>query len=100
GEEFFLEFFVAATRELLDRFGLEIFGHPPYSPDLAPSDFHLFLKLKESMGGKCFGRDEELENSVTTWLNEHDAEEYGIGILKLLDRYEKCFNVGGDYVEK
>ncbi|GBM09283.1 hypothetical protein AVEN_129823-1, partial [Araneus ventricosus] len=54
----------AATQELLDQFGWEIFGHPPYSPDLAPSDFHLFLKLKEFLGGKRFGSDEELENAV------------------------------------
>ncbi|GBL83548.1 hypothetical protein AVEN_196387-1 [Araneus ventricosus] len=77
-----------------------LFDHPPYSPDLAPSDFHLFLKLKELLGGKRFGSHEELENAVTTWLNELAAEEYGIEILKLLDRYDKCLNVGGDYVEK
>ncbi|GBN58695.1 hypothetical protein AVEN_131842-1 [Araneus ventricosus] len=34
----------AATPELLDQFGWEIFEHPLYSPDVAPSDFHLFLK--------------------------------------------------------
>ncbi|GBM36608.1 hypothetical protein AVEN_170776-1 [Araneus ventricosus] len=61
---------VAATQELLDQFGWEIFDHPPYSPDLAPRDFHLFLKLEEFLGGKRFGSDEELENAVTTWLNE------------------------------
>jgi len=27
---------------------------PPYSPDLAPSDFHLFLHLKKFLGGKRF----------------------------------------------
>ncbi|GBM48760.1 hypothetical protein AVEN_24948-1 [Araneus ventricosus] len=43
--------------------------------NLAPSDFHLFLKLKEFLGGKRFGSDEELENAVTTWLNELEAEE-------------------------
>ena len=25
-------------------------AHPPYSPDLAPSNFHLFGPLKESLG--------------------------------------------------
>ncbi|GBN69554.1 Histone-lysine N-methyltransferase SETMAR [Araneus ventricosus] len=90
----------AATQELLDQFGCEIFDHPPYSPDLAPSDFHLFLKLKECLGRKQFGSDVELENAVTTWLNELAAEEYDMGILKLVDRYDKCLNVGGDYVEK
>ena len=31
-----------ATVNLLERWGWEILEHPPYSPDLAPSDFHLF----------------------------------------------------------
>ncbi|GBM70850.1 hypothetical protein AVEN_126761-1 [Araneus ventricosus] len=77
-----------------------LYDHPPYTPDLAPSDFHLFLKLKEFLGGKRFGSDEELENAVTTWLNELVAEEYDVEIPKLVNRYNKCLNVGGDYVEK
>lgn len=32
-----------ATQRLLEQFGWDIFDHPPYSPDLAPCDFHLFL---------------------------------------------------------
>ncbi|GBO45235.1 hypothetical protein AVEN_147203-1 [Araneus ventricosus] len=46
------------------------------------------------MGGKRFGSDEELENAVTTWLNELETEEYDVGILKLVDRYDKCLNIG------
>jgi len=34
------------TRELFDHFGWEVFHHPPYSPDLAPSDYHLFPNMK------------------------------------------------------
>ena len=30
------------------------FEPPPYSPDLAPSDYHLFTSLKKHMGGKNF----------------------------------------------
>ncbi|KAJ4442047.1 hypothetical protein ANN_11913 [Periplaneta americana] len=90
----------ASTRELLDQFGWEIFDHPPYSPDLAPSDFDLFTKLKDFLGGTRFGSDEELKKTVNTWLNELAAEEYKTGILKLVNRYDKCLNVGGDYVEK
>ena len=33
------------TRTALDRLGLRTLPHPPYSPDLAPSDFFLFPKL-------------------------------------------------------
>jgi hypothetical protein len=34
---------------------------PPYSPDLAPSDYHFFTKLKEFLGGKRFSNDQEVE---------------------------------------
>ncbi|GBL88131.1 hypothetical protein AVEN_71302-1 [Araneus ventricosus] len=70
------------------------------SPDLDPSDFHLFLKLKELLGGKRFGSDEELENAVTTWFSELETEEYNLEIVNLVERYDRCLNVGGDYVQK
>ncbi|GBO32507.1 hypothetical protein AVEN_130437-1 [Araneus ventricosus] len=92
----FSQVFTAITQKTAHAFT----PHSPYSPNLAPSDFHLFLKLKEFLGSKYFGSDEELENAVTTWLNELEAEEYNMGILKLMDRYDKCLNEGGDYVEK
>ncbi|KAJ4439540.1 hypothetical protein ANN_07664 [Periplaneta americana] len=62
-------------------------------PDLAPSDFHLFTKLNDFLGGTRFGSDEELKKTVNTWLNELAAEEYNTGILKLVNRYDKCLNV-------
>jgi transposase len=34
----------ARTRALLEYFNWELFGHPPYSPDVAPSDYHLFSR--------------------------------------------------------
>jgi histone-lysine N-methyltransferase SETMAR len=36
----------ARTTALIKRFNWESFDHPPYSPDLAPSDYHLFSKMK------------------------------------------------------
>jgi histone-lysine N-methyltransferase SETMAR len=36
-----------ATVNLLERRGWEILEHPPYSPDLASSDFHLFPNMKK-----------------------------------------------------
>jgi transposase len=90
----------AITTQLLDECGWEVFRHPPYSPDLAPSDFHLFPKLKEFLGEKHFTSDDDVKTAVNTWLNTLAAEEYNRGILKLLDRYDKCLIGGGDYVEK
>ena len=42
--------------------------HPPYSHDLAPSDFHLFLHLKKILGGMRFDDDDDLKDAVQKWL--------------------------------
>jgi hypothetical protein len=40
------------------EFGWTTLPHPPYSPDVAPSDYHLFGKLKESLRGTRFEDDD------------------------------------------
>lgn len=46
------------------KFGLQnrlnFVRHPPYSPDLAPSDFYLFGKVKCSLKGSSFKSEDEL----------------------------------------
>ena len=48
----------------------------PYSPDLAPSDFFFFPKMKVHLAGKCFANDEDLKDAVVTWLNNQPATWY------------------------
>jgi len=38
-------------REFLTKHETTVVSQPPYSPDLAPADFFLFLKLKSSLKG-------------------------------------------------
>ena len=90
----------ARTQAVLREFGWEVFEHPAYSPDLAPSDFHLFPALKEFLGGRRFKRNEEVKDTVKEWLNGLAAEVYNEGIQNLITRCDKCLNVGGDCVEK
>ena len=42
------------TRQKLLQLGCEVLIHPPYSPDTAPSNFHLFRSLQNSQNGKKF----------------------------------------------
>jgi [histone H3]-lysine36 N-dimethyltransferase SETMAR len=88
------------TKDLLTKFGWDVLNHPPHSPDLAPSDFHLFLHLKRYLGGQRFDSDEEVIEAVSDWCNSQAAEFYNTGIEKLVTRWDKCLNNGGDYVEK
>ncbi|UYV77404.1 hypothetical protein LAZ67_15000883 [Cordylochernes scorpioides] len=56
------------TQTLLENFKWEIFTHPPYSPDLAPSDFHLFPALELHLEGKHFANDDEVQAEANHWL--------------------------------
>lgn len=88
------------TREVLESFKWELFPHPPYSPDLAPSDFHLFPAMKKWLAMQRFDDDEQLQEEVTKWLKAQAADFFAEGISKLVHRYDKCLNLNGDYVEK
>lgn len=46
----------------------ELVQHPPYSPDLAPSDYHLFPNLKKSLKGTRFDSDAELIQATESWF--------------------------------
>ncbi len=48
------------TKETLEAFGFWVLPHPPYSPDLAPSDFHLFRSLRWFLQDKTLETEEEV----------------------------------------
>ncbi|GFW44719.1 histone-lysine N-methyltransferase SETMAR [Trichonephila clavipes] len=50
------------TRPKLWEIGWEVLMHPPYSLDLAPSDYHLFLALQNFLSDKKLGSREDCEN--------------------------------------
>uniref|UniRef100_H2ZZ49 Mos1 transposase HTH domain-containing protein n=1 Tax=Latimeria chalumnae TaxID=7897 RepID=H2ZZ49_LATCH len=83
---------LAATHEC----GFEQLDHPPYSPDLAPSNYYLFQHLKAYLRGKRFSNDEELMEAI----EEQSKDFYFAGIDSLKDKWSKCIEVKGDYIEK
>ena len=58
----------AHTAETLRKLKFDVMAHPPYSPDLAPSDYHLFGPLKEALRGRRFTSDPEVKEVVLAWL--------------------------------
>ena len=46
-----------ATRKKLVYLGFQYLDHPPYSPDLAPSDYHLFPGLKKQLKDRVYSSD-------------------------------------------
>ena len=54
---------------------------PPYSPDLAPSDFHLFGLLKEALRGRRFScDDDDVKATVHQWLHAQQKTFFADGI--------------------
>ena len=47
----------------------EVLEHPAYSPDLAPSDFHLFGPLRNALRGRRFAAADEVKEAVHDWLH-------------------------------
>ncbi|GFV05067.1 histone-lysine N-methyltransferase SETMAR [Trichonephila clavipes] len=68
------------TKALLKEFKWEVLGHPPYSPDLAPSDFHLFRNIKSHLGGKSFHDNDEIKD-VEMCGTERERETTGGNLL-------------------
>jgi len=87
---------VATTQDL----SFECLPHPPYSPDLVPSDFHVFGPLKEEMGGKSFRSEEEVQQAVHEWLHSQPKDFFSRGIHALPKRWNTCMERIGDCVEK
>ena len=88
-----------ATQKKLAYLGFHCLDHPPYYPDLASSDYHLFPGLKKQLKGRHFSSDAEVIAAVETWLEGRLSEFCLSGLQKLEQRAKKCIEVRGEYVE-
>ena len=73
---------------------LELTGQPN-SPDLAPSDFCLFPKLR----GCRYETIEEMKEPMTKVIDTLIQEDFHGAFRKLLERYNTCIAAGEDYFE-
>jgi histone-lysine N-methyltransferase SETMAR len=62
------------TQEKIQELQWKLLAHPPYSPDLAPSAFHLFGPLKNHLGSKRFNDDKEVKTEVRMWLRQQSKD--------------------------
>jgi histone-lysine N-methyltransferase SETMAR len=88
-----------ATQKELAYLGFQCLDHPHYSPDLAPSDYHLFPGLKKQLNGCHFSSDTEVIAAAETWLDGQPSDFFLSGLHTLEQRAKKCIELGGKYVE-
>ncbi|QQP51973.1 Putative DD34D transposase [Caligus rogercresseyi] len=83
----------------LDKLENELLPHPPYSPDLAPSDYFLLADLKRMIAGKKFKDNDGVIAETEAYFSDKTKDYYKSGIEKLKDRYNRCIALEGNYVE-
>ena len=89
-----------ATQKKLAYVGFQCLDHPPYSPDLVLSDYHLFPGLKKQLKGGHFSSEAEIIAAAETWLDGKTSEFFFLsGLHKLEQRDKKCNELRGEYVE-
>ena len=81
----------------LDEQKVAIMEHPPYSPDLAPSDFWLFDHVKKQL---VDAKDaQSLCKQITEILKNTPETEFSKTFQKWKERMKLCIESGGEYFE-
>ncbi len=87
------------SQKKLSDLGIEVLPHPPYSPDLSPTDYHLFKHLDSFLRNKKFDDQRAVENAFEDFVEALDPQFFTAGIEKLVDRWQKCVDAEGNYFD-
>lgn len=87
------------VQNYLGNINWEVLPHPPYSPDLAPSDYYLFRSMQHGLSEQHFHSYEEVKNWLDEWLASKNEKWYWDGIHQLTERWEKVVANDGQYFD-
>ena len=77
-----------ATRTKLLELGWEMTSHPPYSSDLAPSDYHLFRNLQNFFNRKNVSNNDDIKSHLAEFFAVKHKKFDQRGITKLPDKWQ------------
>jgi hypothetical protein len=78
---------------------MKLAPHPPYSLDLATSEFYLFGYVKRCLAGLSFEDADQLLAAVEGVLDGLEKVTLQVVFLEWMDRLKKCITTNGDYTE-
>ena len=76
-------------RKIQDLTGMELLPHPAFSPDLVPSDYHLFQSMAHFLHERNFENTEAVEVGLTDLYASKTRDWYHLGIINLTERWLK-----------
>lgn len=85
------------TLDKINKLSWEVLPHPPYSPDLAPSDFYLFRALQQFIKEKKYENIEDIKNDISSFFQSKSSDFYKVGIQELVNRWRQVVENDGDY---
>lgn len=86
------------TQQKIEELGWTVLPHPPYSPDLAPSDYHLFRSMQHSLAEKKFKNNDEVKVWVSQFFESQPEDFYRKGIHSLRQRWQRVIDNNGEYL--
>ena len=86
------------VKTYLERLDWEMLPHPPYSPDLVPSDYYLFRLMSHALAEKRFQSFEDIKKWVDLWIASKD-EFFRNGIRKLPGKCRNFIASDGQYFQ-
>lgn len=78
--------------------GWEVLPHPPYSPDMAPSDFHLFRSMAHGLSERRFRKYDDIQKWLDEWILSKEENFFYNGIHKLPEIWTNIIANDGKYV--
>jgi len=78
---------------------MTVLEHPDYSPDLAPSDFCLFPKIKEILKGRHFDDIDDIRINTTAALKVIPRNQFQNCFEGWTRRCHRCIASQGEYFE-
>ena len=88
------------TRQKLTQLNIEVLPHPAYSPDLSPTDYHLFRALDAFLRQKVFTNTDEAQNAFRQFVDSRDKDFWCNGISSLPQRWRHCIDANGAYFDQ
>ncbi|KAL0130804.1 hypothetical protein PUN28_002426 [Cardiocondyla obscurior] len=90
---------VKSAKIYLESLKWEVLPHVPYSPDITPSDFHLFRSMAHGLAEQDFQSCEEVKTWINAWIESKDESFFQRGIEMLPERWEKVVASDGQYFQ-